>query len=88
MVIYSDIGDGVGNFTFEMNMFEDSKYNIEVKQYPLVVYPGQPMYLQVNVQALDRNLLTFLEECWVTPSTDPRDKTRHTIIQHGYVFCL
>lgn len=82
-VIYVKDGDGVGNFTFEMNMFEDSKYNLEVKQYPVVVYPGKPMYLQVNVRALDRNLLTFLEECWVTPSTDPRDKTRHTIIQHG-----
>ncbi|PFX28983.1 uncharacterized protein LOC111325548 [Stylophora pistillata] len=82
-VIYLKDGDGVGNFTFAMNMFEDPKYNLEVKQYPAVVYPGQPMYFQVKVRALDRNLLTFLEECWVTPSTDPGDKTRHTIIQHG-----
>ena len=85
MFNFSPQGDGVGNFTFEMDMFEDPKYDTAVQQYPVTVYPGQPMYFQVNVKSRDRNLLTFLEKCWVTPTTNPGDKTRHTIIEQGYV---
>ncbi|KAL9964298.1 hypothetical protein ACROYT_G027919 [Oculina patagonica] len=77
------VEDGVGNFTFEMDMFKDPKYDIVVNQYPVTVPSGQPMYLQVNVKSRDRSLLTFLEECWVTPTPDPRDQTRHTLIEEG-----
>lgn len=74
---------GVGNFTFEMDMFKDPKYDIVVSQYPINVHPGQTMYFQVNVKSPDRSLVAFLEECWVTPTTNPRDQIRYTIIEHG-----
>ena len=77
------LGDGVGNFTFEMDMFEDPKYDIVVSQYPINVRPDQTMYFQVNVKSRDRRLVAFLEECWVTPTTNPRDQTRYTIIERG-----
>jgi len=77
--------DGVGNFTFEMDMFKDPKYDIVVNQYPVTVHSGQRMYFQVNVKSRDRSLLTFLEECWVTPTPDPRDQTTHILIKQGYV---
>jgi len=75
--------DGVGNFTFEMDMFKDPEYDIVVNQYPVTVQPGQLMYFKVNVKSRDRRLLTFLEECWVTPTPDPSDKTKHILIKQG-----
>lgn len=77
------LAEGVGNFTFKMDMFKDPKYAIVVNQYPVTVHSGQPMYLQVNVKSRDRSLLTFLEECWVTPTPDPGDQTTHIIIKQG-----
>ncbi|XP_068685203.1 uncharacterized protein [Montipora foliosa] len=74
---------GMGNFTFEMDMFEDPDYDVVINQYPLDVLLGQTMYLQVDVKSRDTSLLAFLEECWVTPTPNPRDPTRYTIIQHG-----
>ena len=75
--------DGVGNFTFEMDMFKDPKYDVVVNQYPVTLHSGQRMYFQVNVKSRDRSLLSFLEECWVTPTPEPRDQTRHVLIKQG-----
>lgn len=79
----SSLADGVGNFTFEMDMFKDPEYDIVVNQYPVTVQTGQAMYFKVNVKSRDRSLLTFLEECWVTPTPDPSDKTKHILIKQG-----
>ena len=75
----------MGNFSFGMDLFEDSKYDVVVSQYPFNVHPGQRMYFKVDVKSNDRDLVAFLDECWVTPSTNPRDQTRYTIIEKGYV---
>ena len=75
--------DGFGNFTFEMDLFKDPGYDIVVDQYPVIVHSGQLMYFQVTVKSHDRKLLTFLEECWVTPTPDPLDETIHILIKQG-----
>ena len=74
---------GMGNFTFEMDMYEDPKYNVAINQYPVNVIPGQMMYFRVDVNSGDTKLLAFLEECWVTPTANPRDQTRYVIIERG-----
>ncbi|XP_029183885.2 mucin-4-like isoform X2 [Acropora millepora] len=74
---------GTGNFTFEMDMYEDPKYNVAINQYPVNVIPGQMMYFRVDVKSGDTKLLAFLEECWVTPTANPRDQTRYVIIERG-----
>ncbi|XP_067044892.1 uncharacterized protein [Acropora muricata] len=74
---------GMGNFTFEMDMYEDPKYNVAINQYPVNVIPGQMLYFRVDVNSGDTKLLAFLEECWVTPTANPRDQTRYVIIERG-----
>ena len=67
-------------------MFKDSQYELVVTEYPAHVYPGQPIHFQVNVESRDRSLLIFLDECWVTPTSNSRDKTRATLIKDGWVW--
>ena len=68
-----------------MDFYEDSKYDVVVSQYPLNVHFGQTIFLKVDVKSNDRELVVFLDECWATPSTNPRDQTRYTIIEKGLV---
>ena len=39
-----------------MDLYEDSKYDVVVSQYPFNVYPGQRIFLKVDVNPLSLSI--------------------------------
>ena len=61
--------DGIGNFTYYMDMYEDETNNEIVTEFPKAVGLGQRMYFGFRVESGDSELVVFPDVCKATASS-------------------
>ncbi|PFX28974.1 ZP domain-containing protein-like [Stylophora pistillata] len=72
--------EGVGNFTYYMDMYEDENNNVTVTQFPKEVGLGQKMYYGFRVESEDTDLVVFPDVCKATASPNFDSTPDHVII--------
>ena len=74
------ISEGIGNFTYYMDMYEDENNNVTVTQFPKEVGLGQKMYYGFRVESGDTDLVVFPDVCKATASPNFDSTPDHVII--------
>ncbi|XP_028669994.2 zona pellucida sperm-binding protein 2-like [Erpetoichthys calabaricus] len=78
-----------GNLTVVLRAYPDEMYRIPYrdKDYPVVKYLRNPIYLEVQVlNRQDPNIELVLENCWATASPNPVSLPRWTVIAAGCAY--
>lgn len=73
--------DGIGNFTYYMDMYEDETNNEIVTEFPKAVGLGQRMYFGFRVESGDSELVVFPDVCKATASSSFDSTPVHLIIE-------
>lgn len=73
--------DGVGNFTYYMDMYEDETNNETVTEFPKAVGLGQKMYFGIRVESGDSELVVFPDVCKATAASSFDSTPVHLIIE-------
>ncbi|KAL6470941.1 hypothetical protein MHYP_G00195910 [Metynnis hypsauchen] len=56
----------------------------EGQRHPTMHTLGEPVFVEIFVlKREDKDLVLLLHDCWATPSADPQDKHRWTLLQEG-----
>lgn len=72
--------EGIGNFTYYMDMYEDESNNATVTEFPKEVGLGQKMYYGFRVESGDTGLVVFPDVCKATASPRFNSTPDHVII--------
>lgn len=73
--------EGYGNFTYEMDMYEDKDNANKVTEFPYEVGLGLPMYFGFKVISGDSKLNVFPDVCKATAGSDFDSTPDHLIIE-------
>ena len=73
--------DGVGNFTYYMDMYEDDTNSEAVTEFPKAVGLGQRMYFGFRVESGDSELVVFPDVCKATAGSSFDSTPLHLIIE-------
>lgn len=68
-------------------LLDSSFRNFYKIQAPPVMHGlGEPVFVEVFVlKHEDKDLELVLNDCWATPSPDPHDELRWTLLHRGYI---
>ena len=75
--------EGIGNFTYYMDMYEDESNNITVIEFPKVIGLGQKLYFGFRVESGDSELVVFPDVCKATASSSLDSSPVHLIIENA-----
>ncbi|XP_042343267.1 zona pellucida sperm-binding protein 4-like [Plectropomus leopardus] len=78
-----------GKLRIEMRFAKDSNYKAfySSRDPPTVTELGQPVYVEVFVlKHEDNNVVLLLDDCWATPTENPRDPQRWNLLVKGCPF--
>ncbi|EDO42853.1 predicted protein [Nematostella vectensis] len=82
-VVYSS-ASGLGNFTYEMSLLKgDNAESDEITEFPHVVDLNAFLNIRASIKSNDSQLSLFIDNCWATPTSDPKYKNQHKIITTG-----
>lgn len=73
--------EGIGNFTYFMDMYEDGSNSVAVTEFPKEVGLGQKMYFGFRVESGDDKLVVFPDLCKATASSSYDSTPDHLIIE-------
>lgn len=73
--------EGIGNFTYFMDMYEDGSNSVAVTKFPKEVGLGQKMYFGFRVESGDNELVVFPDLCKATASSSYDSTPEHLIIE-------
>ncbi|XP_029922086.1 zona pellucida sperm-binding protein 4-like isoform X2 [Myripristis murdjan] len=88
-LVHSSALESEGVLRAEMRFAKDSSYRsfFSSREPPVVTELGQPVYVEVFVLKLqNKGLELLLRDCWATPSKDPHDAQRWTLLLKGCPF--
>ncbi|MBN3298996.1 CUZD1 protein, partial [Amia calva] len=74
---------GSGRYSVKMAFFTSSYFNNQVFQSPYVVDLNQYLYVQVQLQSRDSNLVIFLDTCVASPSATDFVTRTYDLIRNG-----
>ncbi|XP_066549031.1 deleted in malignant brain tumors 1 protein [Amia ocellicauda] len=74
---------GSGRYNVKMAFFTSSYFNNQVFQSPYVVDLNQYLYVQVQLQSRDSNLVIFLDTCVASPSATDFVTRTYDLIRNG-----
>ncbi|RDD36756.1 Oncoprotein-induced transcript 3 protein [Trichoplax sp. H2] len=78
------IGQGRGNLTFKMDIFNTTDYQNPINSSaPIVVELQQVLYFEIKIIPPQKNLILFVEQCFATPEPTLNQSIRYNIIQNG-----
>lgn len=78
------IGQGKGNLTFKMDLFNTSDYIRPINSSgPIAIGLQQILYFELKVIPSLNNLLLFIEECFATPGPTLDHPVRYNLIRNG-----
>uniref|UniRef100_A0ABM5EUT1 Uromodulin-like isoform X1 n=1 Tax=Pogona vitticeps TaxID=103695 RepID=A0ABM5EUT1_9SAUR len=74
-----------GDFTVTMMLYKSASYDEAYQQQPLVLLMTDILYVLLRLQGQAQVKYFFLsvDECWGTPTADPKDNTKHPLIMKG-----
>ena len=68
-----------------MDFFKSEKFEeaYEDKAYPVEVQLSKNIYFKTAVGNVGQKLSLFIEECYATPTMDPKHELQYTLIGNG-----
>ena len=84
--LYSHEGGLTGSGSSEafINIFHDRTFTYPYPPGPITLAVGSDVHVQMTVPGNDPNLRVVLDDCYITPSSDPNDHARFYLIHEGY----
>ncbi|XP_066287711.1 uncharacterized protein [Branchiostoma lanceolatum] len=79
------VEDGEHKFNFNMHVFQSEAFAspFRTSDYPISVFPFEPLYFGLFVDTSLPGYVMFAETCFATPSPDPQATPRYNIIENG-----
>ncbi|KAI8489343.1 hypothetical protein Bbelb_327860 [Branchiostoma belcheri] len=79
------VEDGEHKFNFNMHVFKSEAFDspFRTSDYPISVFPSEPLYFGLFVDTSLPGYVMFAETCFATPSPDPQATPRYSIIENG-----
>ncbi|XP_061434629.1 IgGFc-binding protein-like [Lethenteron reissneri] len=76
--------EGLGEFVFTIDIFTTDAFALAYRKndFPVHYYESQEIYLQLAVNST-LSIALFAENCYATPSGDPRDPIRYDLLKDG-----
>ncbi|KAK7939888.1 hypothetical protein WMY93_003214 [Mugilogobius chulae] len=65
-----------------MSLYLDQSYTNTYPSGSVSLPVGQPLYVGISVQQNDTGFVTVIDECYFTTSSNPKDTSRHPLIQN------
>ncbi|XP_078684965.1 uncharacterized protein LOC144918273 isoform X2 [Branchiostoma floridae x Branchiostoma belcheri] len=79
------VEDGEHKFNFNMHVFKSEAFDspFRTSDYPISVFPSEPLYFGLFVDTSLPGYVMFAETCFATPSPNPQATPRYSIIENG-----
>eukprot|EP00058_Branchiostoma_floridae_P000080 XP_002585568.1 hypothetical protein BRAFLDRAFT_111805 [Branchiostoma floridae] len=79
------VEDGEHKFNFNMHVFKSEAFAspFRTSDYPISVFPWEPLYFGLFVDTSLPGYVMFAETCFATPTPDPEATPRYSIIEDG-----
>jgi len=72
-----------GSFRATMELFQDEGYKNSFRGSEVMLSLEQRLFVDVTLEAADPEVQLKVKTCWATPSTEPDNQVRHTLINEG-----
>ncbi|XP_043532334.1 alpha-tectorin [Chiloscyllium plagiosum] len=73
-----------GSFITKMALYKNSSYKFPYREGEVTLTTRDVLYIGVFVEGADStHLILIINQCWATPSRNPKDRLRYMIIEQG-----